>query len=99
MSDLGEPVVSEQSKRLLKLVYIMGGILMLLFIAVIVGLFYKLRKPPTPPIAAPPLELGFTGAEVSHIALDGNRLAISGPHEIVVIDMPSGKVLSRIQLK
>ena len=79
MSDLEQPVVNDAPKWLRKLVYIMGGVLVLLFIAVLVGLFFKLRKPPTPPVPLMPTELNFSGADVTHIDLDGNRLAIAWP--------------------
>jgi hypothetical protein len=97
MSDLEQPIVNDAPKWLRKLVYIMGGVLVLLFIGVLVGLFYKLRKPPAPPPV--PVELNFSGADVQHMALDGNHLAITSAHEIVVIDINSGKALLRLPLK
>ena len=96
---VGKPAEDVAPKWLLRLVYIMGGVLVLLFIGVIVGLFFKLRKPPAPVVVPPPLELNFSGSDISHLTLDGNRLAISGPHEIIVIDIQSGKALLRLPLK
>ncbi len=97
MSNLEQPIVNDAPKWLRKLVYIMGGVLVLLFIGVLVGLFYKLRKPPAPPPV--PVELNFSGTDVQHMALDGNRLAITAAHEIVVIDIGTGKALMRLPLK
>jgi hypothetical protein len=93
-----KPVEKDAPKWLLRLVYIMGGVLVLLFIGVIVGLFFKLRKPPAPIIVPPPLQLNFSGADVKLMALDGNRLAITAPHDIFVFDVPSGKLILRLPL-
>ncbi len=97
MSYLEQPIVNDAPKWLRKLVYIMGGVLVLLFIGVLVGLFYKLRKPPAPPPV--PVELNFSGADVQHMAPDANHLAITSTHEIVVIDITNGKALFRLPLK
>jgi hypothetical protein len=44
-----------------------------------------------------------TGAAVSQLALDGDRLAVylAGPHggEIVIIDLAAGRVLGRVRLQ
>lgn len=95
--DLENPIVNDAPKWLRKLVYIMGGILVLLFIGVLAGVFYKLRKPVPP--APNPVELNFSGADVQHMAFDANRLAIITTHEIVVVDIMSGKMLFRLPLK
>jgi hypothetical protein len=83
------------------LVYIMGGLLVLMFLGTMIGLAWKLKHrwtdaPPAPP---PPLSLNFSGDEVKQTVLDGNHLAITSAHEIVVIDINSGQALLRIPLK
>ena len=44
MSDLGEPVVNDAPKWLRKLVYIMGGVLLLLFFGLVAGIIYKAKN-------------------------------------------------------
>jgi hypothetical protein len=82
-------------------VYIMGGLLVLMFLATMFGLAWKLKHrwtdlPPPPP---PALNLNFSGEDVKHMALDGNRLAITAAHEIIVVDVTTGQALLRIPLK
>jgi hypothetical protein len=43
--------------------------------------------------------LEFSGADVKQTVLDGNHLAITAAHEIIVIDIGTGQALLRIPLK
>jgi hypothetical protein len=83
------------------LVYIMGGLLVLMFLATMFGIAWKLKHrwtDPAPP-PPPPLNLEFSGADVKQTVLDGNHLAITAAHEIIVIDIGTGQALLRIPLK
>jgi hypothetical protein len=83
------------------LVYIMGGLLVLMFLATMIGLAWKLKHRWTDPVPPPPppLNLNFSGDDVKQTVLDGNHLVITATHEIVVIDINSGQALLRIPLK
>jgi hypothetical protein len=95
------PVDGDVPVALRWLVYIMGGLLVLMFLATMFGLAWKLKHrwtdPPPPP--PPALNLNFSGEDVKHMALDGNRLAITAAHEIVVVDVTTGQAILRIPLK
>ncbi len=87
-----------QSAGLLRLVKIMGVILILLFLGLIGGIIWKATHRPSPVLQSP-VSLNFAGKDVLHMALDGNRLAITAAHEIIVIDIPTGKALLQLPLK
>ena len=98
MSDLGEPHVNEQSKRLLKLVYIMGVILMLLFFGLVAGIIYKAK---TGAAAVPPetqeLSIGLPPDEkFTDVVLSGDRLIINAGRKVYVIDIRSKRVILRV---
>jgi len=108
-------VFSPRQVRVLKIAVIVMGILLVGGFAVVVaGVVYqasqlgdKKAETPAPAHAVLPgvqTELAVpSGATVTAMALDGNRLALhlkssAGP-EVLVIDVPTGKVISRIRLK
>ncbi len=98
MSDLGEPHVNEQSKRLLKLVYIMGVILMLLFFGLVAGIIYKAK---TGAVVVPPetqeLSIGLPPDEkFTDVVLSGDRLIIIAGRKVYVIDIRSKRVILRV---
>ena len=98
MSDLDEPVVSMQSKRLLKLVYIMGIILLLLFFGLVAGIIYKAKNkaevvvPETQSlgIGLPPDE------KFTDVVLSGDRLTINAGRTVYVIDVRTNRVILRV---
>ena len=98
MSDLDEPVVSVQSKRLLKLVYIMGIILLLLFFGLVAGIIYKAKNkaevvvPETQSlgIGLPPDE------KFTDVVLSGDRLTINAGRTVYVIDVRTNRVILRV---
>jgi hypothetical protein len=69
------PVAGDVPAGLRWLVYIMGGLLVLMFLATMIGLAWKLKHRWTdhPPAAPPPLNLNFAGEEVKHIARHYSR--------------------------
>jgi uncharacterized protein DUF6476 len=107
-------VFTPRQVRLLKIAVIVMGILLVGgFAFVMAAIVYQAshlgEKTPAAPSAAPAVPGPETmlaipeGATVSALALDGDRLAVhlnapTGP-EIAVIDLTTGKVLSRIRLK
>jgi len=101
--------------RALKIAVIAMGILLVGGFAVVVaGIVYqasqlgeKTTEAPAPPVRVLPgvqAEVAMPqGATVTSMALDGDRLALhlttsTGP-EVVIIDVPTGKVISRIKLR
>jgi Ca2+/H+ antiporter len=108
-------VFTPRQVRALKIAVIVMGILLVGGFAVVVaGIMYqasqlgdKKAQTPAPAAAVLPgaqMELVIpSGATVTAMALDGDRLALhlkssTGP-EVLVIDVPTGKVISRIRLK
>jgi len=107
-------VFTPRQVRALKIAVIVMGILLVGgFAFVMAAIVYQAshlgEKKPAAPSAAPALAGTETtlaipeDATISALALDGDRLAIhlntrTGP-EIAVIDLTTGKVLSRIRLK
>ena len=93
-----EPTAGQ--KRLLRVVYAMGIALALLFIALIGGIIWKATQPkPVPPAVEQVQDLKLDPASIRHIALDGDRLAVTTDREVVVIDLRSKSVLLRLPQK
>ena len=87
-------------------VYIMGGLLVLMLVALLGGLAWKLTH--KAPAAAPPVEsLDIAippGSNVIGMTLDGDRMAVhvldgAVDHEIIIVDTRKGAVVSRVRLK
>lgn len=87
-------------KLLKRIVYIMGVILLLLFVALIAGIIWKARH--RQPEAAPGpqvLDLGLpAGVAVKQMTLDGDRLALDIGSEVLVVDTRRNVVIQRILL-
>jgi hypothetical protein len=82
-------------------VYIMGGLLVLMFVVLIGGIAWKIanRGEALPP-EAKLVELGLPAeTKVNQLALDGDRLAIDTGAEIIVVDVRKGTIISRIKLR
>jgi hypothetical protein len=87
------------SRALLYTVYIMGVVLVLLFLSVIGGLFWKMKSRAN---AVPPsvsVDLGLSQSQVRQMIFDGNRLAVTTDNELVVIDVSSRSVILRTPVK
>jgi len=106
-------VFTPRQVRVLKIAVIVMGILLVGGFAVVVaGVVYqasqlgdkKVQTPAPDVLPGVQTELAIpSGATVTAMALDGDRLALhlkssTGP-EVLVIDVPTGKVISRIRLK
>jgi hypothetical protein len=108
-------VFTRRQVRVLKIAVIVMGILLVVgFGLVMVAIVYQASQLPDKESQAParaaavPLEAQTElaippGAKVTSLALDGDRLALhlessAGP-EVVVVEIGTGKVLSRIKLR
>lgn len=97
---------SPRQMRMLKIaVVVMGIILIAGFLAIVVGIFYQSSKLGKS-TAAIPADISLAlepGQNVSHIALDGDRMAVhlTGPggQEIRIIDLERGTVAGRVRLE
>ena len=86
------------ARRMLRVVYIMGVILVLLFLALIVTIIWKANtKSPPPPPVTQTLNLNLPpAADIRAAALDGDRLVITTAREVIVMDVKKNTILSRI---
>jgi len=87
------------ARRMLRVVYIMGVILVLLFIVFIAAIIWKAnRKPaPAPVPEIQRLTLGLPqAADIRSANLDGDRLVIVTAREVIVVDIRKNIILSRI---
>jgi len=100
MGNIEEPVVVNAQKWLRWLVYIMGIVLLLLFIVVIAGIVYKASSGPSVPSEAATMGVGLpTDAQFRDVTLNGDRLTVNTGKTIYVIDVPSHKVVLRVDGK
>jgi hypothetical protein len=91
--------VPPSAKLLLRVVYIMGIVLMLLFVALVGGIIWKSARKVEPAVnaAAPVIELGLrAGQAVKSMSLDGDRLAVDAGSEIIIVDVKKNVVSARI---
>jgi uncharacterized membrane protein len=93
-------VVARQ-KRLLRVVYIMGIILVLLFLALMGGIVWKAQNKPKQGVSMPAasLDIGVAAADIRATILDGDRMAVTTTKEIVIVDVAKSKVLLRMPLQ
>jgi predicted lipid-binding transport protein (Tim44 family) len=89
-----EPTAGQ--KKLLRLVYIMGILLVLLFLGLIGGVIWKAMSPRTP---AKPQELsmglGLKAGDIRLMDVNGNTLALTTSSELIVVDVSKRRVLLR----
>jgi hypothetical protein len=97
----GEHAPPQPGLRFLEFtVYIMGGLLVLMLIALLVGVGWKIaNRGSAPPEPTKVLEIDLSASDVSQVSLDGDRLVLRAGPEIVVIDTRLGTVVTRIRLK
>lgn len=91
--------VPPSAKRMLRVVYIMGVILVLLFLTLIGAIIWKAARKPAVPAVVPAsaLSLGLPqGTDLRETQLDGDRLVINTGREVIVIDLRKNAVISRI---
>lgn len=88
------------ARLMLRVVYIMGVILVLLFLALIATIIWKANTRSVPPPVPPVQTLGLglpqdTG--IRSATLDGDRLVITTAREVIVVDIRKNAILSRIE--
>lgn len=91
--------IPASARRLLRVVYTMGIILVLLFVILIGAIIWKANNKPAPkPEPAPvPISLGLPqGADIRSTAMDGDRLVINTGREVIVVDVRKNAIISRI---
>jgi hypothetical protein len=97
-----EPQVPQPGLKFLEAaVYIMGGLLLLMFVVLMGGIAWKIAHRGEAPVPeAKLIELGLPReTKVNQLALDGDRMAIDTGAEIIVVDVRKGTVISRIKLR
>ena len=98
--DAGPMEIPASARRLLRVVYIMGIVLVLLFLTLITAIIWKANhKPaPQPAPAVVPLALGLPAdTEIRGSSLDGDRLVINTGREVIIVDIRKNVVISRVQ--
>ena len=91
--------VPPAARRLLRAVYIMGIILVLLFLTLVGGIIWKSTRKAEPKPDVPPaaISLGLPqGAEIRDAQVDGDRLVLNTGSEVIVIDLRKQAIVSRI---
>ena len=88
-------------KLLVRAVYIMGIMLVVMFLILIGGIILKIvNKPAKVEFAPAAIDLGLApGESVQAVNLDGDRLAITTGTEIIIVDIRKNAVISRIAIK
>ena len=87
------------ARRMLRVVYIMGVILVLLFLALIATIIWKANRKPVPPPLPQVQSLGLglpQGADIRSASLDGDRLVVTTATEVIVVDIKKNAVISRV---
>ena len=87
------------ARTLLRVVYIMGIILVLLFLLLIGGIIWKATNRTAAPVPAVPpvVSLGLPGdTAIQSMIMDGDRLALNTGHEVIVVDLRKNVIISRI---
>ncbi len=101
--DQQAPVAEPPSTKLIiGAVYIMSGLLVLAFFALVGGVIWKATSRSAKDNTSPPpvIDLGLAaGASVQAMDLDGDKIAINTGSEIIVIDIRKNAVVSRIATK
>jgi hypothetical protein len=95
----GPQAITPAARMLLRVVYIMGIILVLLFLTLVGGIIWKSTRKAEVKTDAPPaaIDLGLpAGTMVQSTVIDGDRLVITAGREVIVIDVKKNVILSRI---
>ncbi len=93
------PGVPPAARLLLRIVYIMGIILVLLFLTLVGGIIWKSTRKSEPKPPPPPATLSLVlpeGADIRSAEVDGDRLVLNTGREVIVIDLRKNTILSRI---
>jgi hypothetical protein len=102
---VGEPEPKQPGLRFLEaVVYIMGGLLVLMLLGLLGGIAWKVtHRTPVGPVTQAVDVAVPEGSAVAGVTLDGDRMAVhvmkGADHEIIVVDTRKGTILSRVRLK
>ena len=91
--------MTRSARILLRVVYIMGIILVLLFLLLIGGIIWKSMQKAEPKPLVPPatLSLGLPAvADIRSAEINGDRLVLNTGREVIVIDVRKNTIVSRI---
>jgi hypothetical protein len=95
-----EQVVQPPPKALLRLVYIMGIVLVLLFLGFIAAVIWKGKAPKKPvSVGTPEMELPLNGSKVISSALQDGQLLITTENELIVVDVARKTILLKVKTK
>jgi hypothetical protein len=108
-----DPAAERLRRKLSRLLIVSGGFMLLGFVAVFAAIVYKLSHPAARDAANPaayvaaPVEAAIavsSGARLAAADLDGDRalLQLDGPDgtaSLILIDLASGRVLGRYQIR
>jgi amino acid transporter len=86
-------------KGLLRLVYIMGIVLVLLFLALIGGIVWKANQKASAPKPEIAVDFGLGQSQVKQMVFNGNMLAVTTDKELIVIDVNKRTVLMRTPIR
>jgi hypothetical protein len=91
--------VVQPPKALLRLVYIMGIVLVLLFLTLIGALIWKAktRKPAAP--VSNEMELSLNGGKVVSSALQDGQLLVTTETEMIVVDVARKSIVLRVKTR
>ena len=91
--------VPPSARLLLRVVYIMGIILVLLFLTLVGGIIWKSARKADPKPIAPPADAEprpAAGSDIRTAEIDGDRLVLNTGREVIVIDLRKNAIVSRI---
>jgi hypothetical protein len=92
-------IAPHENKGLLRVVYIMGIILVLLFFALVAGIIYKSQHRIVAADLPSVVDLGLpAGTTAKESVLSGDRLTINTGSEVIVVEMSSRKILLRVKV-
>jgi hypothetical protein len=92
-------VAPHENKGLLRVVYIMGIILVLLFFTLVAGIIYKSQHKGVAADLPSVVDLGLpSGTLAKEAVLSGDKLTINTGSEVIIVEMSSRKVLLRIKV-
>ena len=95
----GAAGVPPSARLLLRVVYIMGMILVVLFLTLIGGIIWKSSRKAEPkvPVVPPVIGLGLPdGTDIRSAEIDGDRLVINTGREVIVLDVRKHTIISRV---
>ena len=84
---------------MLRVVYIMGIVLVLLFLVLVTAIVWKGIRKSEPKPGAPPAIVNLNlppGTKFQSTVLDGDRLAVNTGSEVIVIDIRKNAVISHV---